>query len=260
MNLKILIKKCWDDVLDILYIHQYYKTREGSYSTRSFAFAKRYVDAGHNVTMLTGDSRLTDNDMPISTGLFSSRYNIEGIEVIAIKNKCSNYMSKLKRIYTFISFLILSTFKGLLIKSHDVIYATSTPLTVGFPAMVISKFKRTPYVFEVRDLWPEAPIQMGVIKNNLLIKVLKKFERKIYKNASHIVALSPGMEQGVLKENVPKSKVSMLPNSSDLDLFSKENSKPMKYIEKYNLAGDFVAIHPGSMGVANGLFYLVEAA
>ena len=244
----------------ILYIHQYFKTREGYSSTRSYEFATRLVNAGHEVTMLTGDSRITEKEKPISKGLISKKYNIDGIDVIAIKDNYSNYMSKMSRIFTFLSFLILSSLQGLFLKKHDVIYATSTPLTIGVPAIVISFFKRIPYVFEVRDLWPEAPIQMGIIKSNFLIKLLKKFERIVYKKAAHIVALSPGMVEGVLNENISESKVSMIPNSCDIELFSEENSDASIYKEKYKLGDNFVAIHPGSMGIANGLFYIVEAA
>lgn len=246
--------------MKVLYIHQYFKTRDGYSSTRSYEFAKRFVESGHQVTMLTGDSRISNNEIPISSNLFSKKYKIDGIDVIAIKNNYSNYMGTFRRVLTFISFLIMASLIGVFLKKHDVIYATSTPLTIGVPAMFISKFKKTPFVFEVRDLWPEAPIQMGVIKNKILIKLLKKFERIVYNKANHIVTLSPGMSEGVMKENINKNKISMIPNSCDMDLFSNENVNSDKYIEKYNLENNFVAIHPGSMGVANGLFYVVEAA
>lgn len=246
--------------MKVLYIHQYFKTREGFSSTRSYEFAKRLVDAGHQVTMLTGSSRLTEKEIPISKGKIYQTYNIDGIEVVAIRDRYSNYMGNFRRILTFISFLILSSVVGLRIKKHDIIYATSTPLTIGIPAMFISFVKKTPYIFEVRDLWPEAPIQMGVIKNKTIIKVLRCFEKVIYNRSSHIVTLSPGMTEGVLAHGIPKTKISMIPNSCDNDLFSKVNSDPKIFIDMFDLQDKFVAIHPGSMGVANGLMYIVKAA
>src|SRR5690625_663770 len=96
----------------ILYVHQYFKTREGDSSTRSYEFAKRFVDSGHEVTVLTGDSRLTDKEVPISKGIISKRYIIDGINVVAIRNKYSNYMGVMRRIYSFSTFLLLSSFKG----------------------------------------------------------------------------------------------------------------------------------------------------
>lgn len=244
----------------ILYIHQYFKTREGSSSTRSYEFAKRFVDSGHEVTILTGDSRMTSKDIPISKGIFSNQYLIDGIHVIAIKNSYSNYMSNIRRIFSFFSFLILASIKGIFTRKYDIVYATSTPLTVGVPALIMKLIKRTPFVFEVRDLWPEAPIQMGAIKSKPLIHILKILERSIYRHAEHVVALSPGMKEGVIKENTPKTKISMIPNSCDLDLFNNSKVPEIDFRDKYNLQDDFVVIHPGSMGKANGLQYILEAA
>ncbi len=104
-------------------------------------------------------------------------------------------------------------------KNIDLVIATSTPLTVGFPALVLKKIKRIPYVFEVRDLWPEVPIQMGALKNRFLIGLARWFERSVYKNAKHIIALSPGMRDGVLDQKINKEKVSMIPNMSKIDAF-----------------------------------------
>src|SRR5690625_1148558 len=246
--------------MKILYIHQYFKTREGYSSTRSYEFAKNLVEAGHEVTKLTGHTHLTNKETPISKVIISKNYIIDGINVVAIKNNYSNYMGKLRRVFAFLSFLILSSFKGIFMKKHNIIYATSTPLTVGIPAVIINLFRRTPFVFEVRDLWPEAPIQMGIIKNNTLIKLLILLEKTIYKKASHIVTLSPGMSEGVYKYKVPRSKVSMIPNSCDIELFDPVNSNSNYYRRKYNLINDFVVVHPGSMRLANGLSYIVDAA
>src|SRR6185312_16720347 len=96
----------------------------------------------------------------------------------------------------------------------DIVYATSTPLSVAIPAMVIKWLKGTPFIFEVRDLWPEVPIQMGAIKNKFIIKLLYKLEKKIYTSAKHVVALSPGMYDGVIKYGISPDKVSMVPNMS----------------------------------------------
>lgn len=246
--------------MKILYIHQYFKTREGHSSTRSYEFAKRLVEAGHEVTVITGDSRLTSKDTPVSRGLLSNRYLIDGINVIAIKNKYSNYMSNTRRIFSFLSFLFLATLKSVFTKKHDIVYATSTPLTVGIPAIAVKLFRRTSFVFEVRDLWPEAPIQMGAIRNKFIIGILKGLEKMIYNSSSHLVALSPGMSEGILKHGISEKKVSMIPNSCDLDLFHNEKVDKHYFKSKYELENKFVLIHPGSMGRANGLNYVVQAA
>jgi glycosyltransferase involved in cell wall biosynthesis len=138
------------------------------------------------------------------------------------------------------------------------VFATSTPLTIGFPALILKWFRRIPFVFEVRDLWPEAPIQMGVIKNKFVIYCLKIFEKTIYNNANSIIALSPGMEKGVLECVNGSKTVAMIPNMAKIDLFyPRERDKNMsKYIDfdKFNV------IYFGTIGVSNNLNYVVDTA
>lgn len=171
-----------------------------------------------------------------------------------------NYFSKLKKIWVFIKFVSLSMKEALKLKDIDIVYATSTPLTVGLVALLLRHIKGWRYIFEVRDLWPEFPIQIGAIKNGLLIKLLKSLERRIYRRSEHIVALSPGMREGVIATGIPDDKCTIVPNMSKPDKFyPREVSKDI--IKQFNINIDkFNVIHFGSMGVANGLDYIINAA
>ena len=141
----------------------------------------------------------------------------------------------------------------------DKIYATSTPLTVGLPAMLAKKLFGTPYVFEVRDLWPEFPIQVGAIKSKKVAAILRWLERKIYKNALEIVALSPGMRDGVIRVS-PNSKVSVIPNMSKPKEFRLEIDKD-RLAQKYGVsARSFKLVYFGTMGVANNIMHLLSEA
>ena len=134
------------------------------------------------------------------------------------------------------------------------------PLTVGIIAFVLKRWKGWRYVFEVRDLWPEFPIQVGAVKNPIAIKLLRWLERFIYRNAEHIVALSPGMKAGVIKAGTPEGKVSMIPNMSKPDkFFPHEPNQKIARIFRLDLT-KFNVIHFGAMGQANGLRYIIEAA
>jgi len=197
---------------------------------------------------------------PKKERLLYKLYEYDGIKIIAVKNKYSNYMSYSRRMISFFKFMLLSSWIALKERNIDIIFATSTPLTVAVPALIVNKIKKVPYVFEVRDLWPEAPIQLKAIKSPLLIKLLRKFELMVYKNSRHIIALSPGMEEGILKTGVDKNKVTMIPNCSDLDLFNRHSLPDKDLIDKYQLKDKFIVLHAGSMGVANGLDYIIEAA
>ena len=201
--------------MHILYIHQHFATPDGSTGTRSYEFARRWIKCGHKVTVLTGYYDI--GGLPAGRGVIQKQ-SIDGINIIVVATKYSNTQSFFRRIISFFSFLLFATYAGLSEQSVDVVYATSTPLTVGIPAMIIKWLRRKPFVFEVRDQWPEIPIEMGIIKNNLLAKLLLWLEKSIYKQSSAIVALSPGMADGVRSVLNKDKPVTVIPNSSDLSL------------------------------------------
>ena len=237
--------------MKILYIHQYFKTPSEPGGTRSYWFSRELVMRGHQVVMVTSTNNLHTNP---------GKVVIDGIEVIYVKNDYSNYYSSLKKIISFLKFVLLSIAVAKKEKDIDLVFATSTPITVGIIALWLKIFKRWNYIFEVRDLWPEFPIQIGVVRNKYLIFLLRKFEKLIYDSSLHVIALSPGMKEGVLKVGVSSEKVSMIPNMSKPDIFFPH--KPVyDIVEKMNInLRKFNIIHFGSMGVANGLDYIIDAA
>ncbi len=233
--------------MKILYIHQYFRTPEESGATRSYWFSKKLVENGFDVTVISAKKQ-------------GGHYNYDGIDVIFVENDYSQSFSVVKKIWLFISFLVKAIRVGMKQKDVDLIYATSTPLTVGVIAFVLKKIKGWKYIFEVRDLWPEFPIQIGAIKNTLVIKILRWIERKIYEESCHVVALSPGMAEGVYKCGIPKEKVSVIPNMSKCDLFCPREIAMSQY-EKYGIDGSkFNVLHAGHMGVANGVEYIINTA
>ena len=235
---------------NILYIHQYFKTPSEAGGTRSYWLAKKLVDSGFNVTLYTTSDNLNEKKV-IKI--------VDGIKVVYIKLPYSQRMNISQRLYSFLNFMFKASFFALKEKNIDLIFATSTPLTVGFPALVLKKIKKIPYIFEVRDLWPEVPIQMGGLKNKLLQKLAIFFEKTIYKNAKYIIALSPGMYDGVIKY-VSSNKVSMIPNMSKIDEFWPRRNN-LKLVNKLGLKdSSFKIIHFGALGLANGIGSIIETA
>jgi glycosyltransferase involved in cell wall biosynthesis len=141
----------------------------------------------------------------------------------------------------------------------DIVFATHTPLTVGLTGINLKKHYNIPFVFEVRDLWPEALVNIGSLRNPLAILWLKQMSRKIYHEADHITAASPGMKKGVLKYGIPKKKVTVITQGCDLSIFN-PNNKATGIREHLGIGTRFAAIYFGAMGHANGLDYVVEAA
>ncbi len=237
--------------MNVLYIHQYFVTPSEPGGTRSYWISRELIRRGHQVTMITS----TNKNHPEAC-----ETDIDGIHVIYVKNDYSNYMSAPRKIMSFLNFVRKAIQTGKKQKGIDMVFATSTPLTIGYVALRLKATKKWPYVFEVRDLWPEFPIQIGAIKNPLLIKLLRAFEKRIYKKSEHVVALSPGMKDGVVKAGTSEEKVSMIPNMSKPDKFY-PHEKKLEVAKQFGIDQDkFNVIHFGSMGRANGLKYIIEAA
>jgi len=218
----------------ILYLHQFFITRAGGGGTRSYEFARRFVEAGHGVRMVTaGDGTRTE----------------EGIEVVGVRGAYSDYMratalSNARRMLAFARFAAGATLAVLRGPRPDVIYATSPPLTMALPALVAAARWRAPLVFEVRDLWPEAPIQLGALRNRLAQRLARALEGFVYSRSTRLIALSPG-----IRAALPESKTALVPNSADLDLF---DPRPP--------SGPFLVSYFGAMGEANDLTAAIEAA
>ena len=211
--------------MNVLYIHQYFVTPSEPGGTRSYWISRELIRRGHHVTMITS----TNKNHPVAC-----ETDIDGIHVIYVKNDYSNYMSAPRKIMSFLNFVRKAIQTGKKQNGVDMVFATSTPLTIGYVALRLKATKKWPYVFEVRDLWPEFPIQIGAIKNPLVIKVLRAFEKRIYQKSEHVVALSPGMKDGVVKAGTSEEKVSMIPNMSKPDKFY-PHDKNMEVVKQFGI-------------------------
>ena len=235
--------------MKILYIHQYFNTPTMHGSTRSYEFAKRLVAKGNTVYMITTDWQGTSNKY----------YSlIEGIHVYSAPIKYSNKTSYFNRLFIFFNFVLYAFYMGCKLK-YDLIIASSTPLTVGLPAILLKRLKNVKMIFEVRDLWPQLPIAIGAIKSRILIRVAKWFEKIIYKNSNHIICLSSGMESE-LNLKLPSSKITVVTNLSDIDKF--QNNKQIGYLNKKipSIEKNPIILYSGVFGRINGVDYLVEIA
>lgn len=250
------------DQVKILYIHQYFSTPNGAVGTRSFEFSRRLVEAGHEVTVLCGTSHLISLEGADQAG----------INVIQVPISSSNRDGFVKRLCAFIGFALYASWHAVRTKC-DLLYATSTPLSIGIPALAAKYIRRRKMIFEVRDLWPELPIAMGIIRNPLAIRVLEWFEKRCYNAADACVGLSPGIVEGIQKK-CPTKKVVMIPNGCDLNLFGKEvfaEFKPTSANEEKLLSflnsqkpikgrNSLVALFCGAHGKANGLDAILDVA
>jgi glycosyltransferase involved in cell wall biosynthesis len=214
---------------------------------RSYFLAKAAVDQDWKVSVITGSSE--EN---------YQMHDLEGISVHEVPVSYSNYFGFWKRIFSFLQYVRWCIKLSKKFKDVDVCYAISTPLTVGLAARWLKWRYKIPYVFEVGDLWPDAPIALDVITNPFLIKYLLSMERKIYHEAKSVVALSPAIQTAIEKK-CPGKLVHMIPNMADTDFFQPETKSP-ELEKKFNVQGKLVVSYFGAMGFANGLDYLLQAA
>lgn len=236
--------------MNILYIHQYFTLPTQPGGTRSYWNCLELINKGHQVTMITGSNAYKEPKVV---------QRIDGIQVIYIKVPYNQQMTIIQRLMSYVHFMLKAYWEGVKHKDIDLVIATSTPLSIGFPALLLKWINKKPFVFEVRDLWPEVPIQMGGLNNPILQYLARLFEKTIYQNASHVVSLSPGMEMGVLKY-IDDSKSTVIPNMAKIDEFY-PREKNIKLLLSSGLKKDsFKLVHFGSLGLANGAKTLIESA
>lgn len=242
--------------MKILYFHQHFSTPKGSAGIRSYAMAQSLIRNGHQVTMVCGSfgAGQTGLTQPFNKGV--RRGVVDGIDIIEFELPYSNSLSFLKRILIFLSFAFKSI-KVALIEQYDIVFATTTPLTAGIPGIFAKWLRRKPFVFEVRDLWPELPKAMGVIKNPIVLWMMSVLEWTSYHSADRLVGLSPGIVDGILKRGIAPEKVASIPNGCDLDIFASEHQpwRPEGVKET-----DLMAIFTGTHGLANGLNAVLDVA
>ena len=190
---------------------------------------------------------------------------VEGINVIQLEINYSNSMNFIDRSIKFIKFSFTGINLTFKIKPN-LIFATSTPLTVSLPGIIFRWLYGVPFVFEVRDLWPQLPVAMGVLKNSFIINILKILENISYLSADSIIGLAPGICEEISKKNIGNKKISLIPNIADLDFFkgsTTSNDKNLEFLKEYDASiidASLVAAFTGAHGIANGLENLIEVA
>ncbi len=240
--------------MHVAYIHQHFSSRRGSWGTRSYEFSMRLIRAGHRVTLIKGMGSRTGVEHNSDQRIMET--DINGIRVVSVAEPYDNTMGFVRRWIAFTRFA--RTAGEIVCRSNaDLVFATSTPLTVGIPGMKSAKRLGVPFVFEVRDLWPELPIAMGIVRNPLVAWYLHRMERRIYQAATRIIALAPGIKEGICRTGYPEDRVALIPNASDLELF-KPSGEPLDD-PRFGSADEFRLVFTGAHGLANGLESVLDA-
>jgi glycosyltransferase involved in cell wall biosynthesis len=255
--------------MKILLIHQYYLEKTDGGGSRWNEMTKVWAEAGHEITVLAGMSHYASGE---KNARYKGKYFYDekefekGIRVIRSHVSESYNVNFLGRLWGYFSFVFSSVWAGLFYakEKYDIIVVTSPPLFVGITAYILSKFKKIPFVFEIRDLWPESAIDTGVVTNRIIIKLAFAFESFIYGKATLINVLTPVFRTALIeKKGVSKDKIIFIPNAADFSLVREilPSFDPKEFRKQHDIGLDkFVITYVGAHGVANHLIHAIETA
>lgn len=243
--------------MHILYFHQHFSTPRGATGIRSYEMARRLVHHGHEVTMVCGSygAGKTGLDGPFTGGRRTG--TVSGVRVIEFDLSYTNGTGFARRAWLFLKFALGGV--GLALTGrYDRVFATTTPLTAGIPGIVARWLRGKPFIFEVRDLWPELPREMGVIKNPAVLGLMSLLEWASYRSAHRCVGLSPGIVDGIARLGVARDRIALIPNGCDLEIFAGSTGEPWRPAGVGD--SDLMAVFTGTHGTANGLHAVLDAA
>ncbi|MFN3998551.1 glycosyltransferase family 4 protein [Algoriphagus sp.] len=252
--------------MKILLIHQYFLEEDDPGGSRFNEMVKTWQYFGNEVTVIAGMVHYNGSKKPKEyKGRFVKNKNQNGTRVIRSHVSESYNSGFVGRLWGYFSFMFSSLYAGIFVakEKYDLVLVTSPPLFIGFSGYIISRIKKIPFVFEVRDLWPESAIDTGVLSNRLMIKFAFAFENFIYRKSKLINVLTPAFKQHLVEtKSVPADKVIMIPNAADLILSEDllKNFDAQSFRKLLGWEDKFVVLYVGAHGVANHLVQLLDAA
>lgn len=254
--------------MKILLIHQYYLEKDDPGGSRFNEMTKIWVEMGHQVTVVAGMLNYVTGKVPekykgVKFDLSTYEPGLEVLRCHVSPSYNSSFIGRLWGYFSFVWYGILGCLFKLRKQRYDVIVATSPPLFIGIIAWVVSRVKRVPYVFEVRDLWPESAIDTGLLTNKTLIRFSYWLEKFIYSKAALINVLTPAFRQNLIeKKGIQPGKIVFIPNACDFGLSDHllDTFDVQTFRKQLGWDNDFVVTYVGVHGVANHLIQLIDAA
>jgi glycosyltransferase involved in cell wall biosynthesis len=246
--------------MKVLYFDPKFATPRRNAPTRAYSFARDLVEHGHEVSVIALDRRSMEPGRSAPTnGRLFDREVVDGIQVVWARIPYAQRFSKWKRILSYGGYTLAATLAAARVPRPDVVYASSTPLTVGVNGLLVARARRAPFVFEIQDVWPDVPVALGFLTNQAEIAAAEWLERTLYARAARVVVCSESAGDLLVQKGVEREKIVLIPNLADVELFQTVEPNP-GYFDDLGLRGKFVAVYTGAMGKANGIDQLVGAA
>lgn len=224
------------------------------------ALCNDLIDAGHQVTVLTSFPHYNcDAIWPRYKGRLFERDRVGGIRVIRSYLFVPRTKSVFGRILNYLSFNVTSTLAGLFTGKQDVIFVMSPPLTIGLTGYALGLIKRIPFCYNLQDIWPEAAVRIGILRNPRIIAFFERLEKFIYRKSRSVFTISEEFRQNLIGKGIPASKIEVIPNFVDTG-FIRPLDRDNAFSRAHGLNDRFVALYAGNLGLSQGLEVILDAA
>ena len=243
--------------MHILLIHQAFAALDEAGGTRHIEMAQQLARQGHRVTIIASPVSYLTGSAGSRPAWLTREEPFPGVTILRTYTLPSIHRSFVYRVFSFLSFMFSSFWVGLGVRGVDLIWGTSPPIFQGWTAWFLSRLKRVPFLFEIRDLWPAFAIAVGVLKNKTLIRLSEWLERFLYSHADRIIVNSPGFIQHVTSRGA--RQVDLIANGADPAMFTPE-ARGTTFRSEFNLGDKFVVLYAGAHGLSNDLGIVLQAA
>lgn len=246
--------------MHILFLTDNFPPEVNAPASRTFEHCKEWVKAGHQVTVITCAPNFPGGKLlnGYKNNLWQSE-EMEGIRVIRVWSYITSNSGFLKRILDYMSYMLMSFLASFFVRKVDIVIGTSPQFFTCCSAWAVSLFKWKPFVFELRDLWPESIKTVGAMKQGLMIRVLEYIEVFLYRRASLIVSVTNSFKENLIARGINDEKIKVVTNGVDISRFS-PMPKDISFVQKHEFQNKFVAGYIGTHGMAHALGTLVEVA
>lgn len=239
--------------MHILLIHQAFAALDEAGGTRHHELARFLARRGHRVTIIASPVSYLTGGLSAASPSTAE----EGVRVLRAFTYSALHRSFFHRVLAFFSFMVSSFFLGLRVRKVDLVWGTSPPIFQGVTAWLLARLKRVPFLFEVRDLWPDFAIAVGVLTNRLLIRMSYWLERFLYRHADRVLVNSPGFVDHVRGRG--GREVAVVPNGADPSMFDPQ-ADGLAFRQAHGLGDRFVVLYAGAHGLSNDLGVVLSAA
>lgn len=249
--------------MHVLFISNYFPPEVNAPATRLHEHAKQWVKDGGSLDIITAVPNFPEGVIYSGYKNRLSREEVDGVQVTRVPMYIAENKGTLKRILSYISFMLSAVWYSRKIKRRpDIVVASSPQFFSAVAGYIISWLKRTPFVLEIRDLWPESIVAVGAIRRNWIIRLFEKLERFLYRKADHIIVVTNSFKRVIASKGIDEDKITVIKNGADLESFNRPLDQ--KIVEglrqRYDLKGKFVASYIGTIGMAHRADILLEAA